>query len=109
MNIIDMLMENVKDIWAAYHEHPFVTGIKYGTLEREKFRWYMVQDYLYLRDYAKVFAIGVAKSRNAEIAELFAKYIQVMNGEMDVHKGYLAKLSVTQQEVEAANAALDNI
>ena len=27
-----------------------------GTLPEEKFRYYMLQDYLYLRDYVKIFA-----------------------------------------------------
>jgi thiaminase len=30
-----------------------VKGIEDGTLDREKFRFYIIQDYLYLEDYAK--------------------------------------------------------
>ena len=31
----------------ACHAHPFVTGIGDGTLEVEKIRYFLLQDYLY--------------------------------------------------------------
>ena len=109
MNICERLLDAAKDIWKKYNEHPFVLGIQDGTLDKEKFRYYIVQDYLYLEDYAKTFAVGVAKAKNLKIANLFAKYINVMNGELDIHNGYLAKLGVTQEEIESTPRALDNL
>lgn len=109
MNTVDKLLDATKEIWTAYNEHPFVLGIQNGTLDREKFRYYIIQDYLYLADYAKTFAIGVAKAQSLEMANLFAKYIAVMNGELDVHNGYLSRLSVTQEEINSMNRSLDNL
>ena len=109
MNTVQTLLDAVKDIWSQYHVHPFVLGIRDGTLDREKFRYYIIQDYLYLMDYARTFAIGVAKSRSKETANLFAKYIAVMNGELDVHSGYMGKLGVTQEEIETAKQSLDSL
>lgn len=109
MNITERLLDVTKDIWKAYNEHPFVLGIQEGTLNKEKFRYYIIQDYLYLEDYAKTFAIGVAKAKSLSTANLFAKYISVMNGELDIHNGYLAKLGVTQQEIDSAARSLDNL
>ena len=109
MNTCERLLDAAKDIWKKYNEHPFVLGIQDGTLDKEKFRYYIVQDYLYLEDYAKTFAVGVAKAKSLKIANLFAKYINVMNGELDIHNGYLAKLGVTQEEIESTPRALDNL
>ena len=109
MTTVERMLEASKDIWRSYNEHPFVLGIQNGTLDREKFRYYIVQDYLYLEDYAKCFALGVAKAKSLETANLFAKYISVMNGELDVHKGYLARLGVTKAEIEASAPSLDNL
>ena len=109
MNTCERLLDAAKDIWKKYNEHPFVLGIQNGTLDKEKFRYYIIQDYLYLEDYAKTFAIGVAKAKCLEIANLFAKYINVMNGELDIHNGYLAKLGVTQEEIESTPRALYNL
>ena len=86
MKTSERLLNASKTIWDAYNEHPFVLGIQNGTLERDKFRYYIMQDFLYLKDYAKTYAVGVAKAKSVETANLFAKYINVMNGELDVHK-----------------------
>ena len=59
-------------IWEACLKHPFVTGIGDGTLAAEKFRHFMLQDYLYLFDYARVFAMGVVKAREPELMRTFA-------------------------------------
>lgn len=64
---------------------------------------------LYLKDYAKTFAVGVAKAKSVETANLFAKYIAVMNGELDVHSGYMGKFQVTQAEIDGMKPALDNL
>ena len=109
MKTTERLLLAAKDIWQQYNQNPFVSGIQNGTLDKEKFRYYIIQDYLYLEDYAKTFAVGVAKSKSLEMANLFAKYISVMNGELDVHNGYLARLGVTQEEIDSTPRSLDNL
>ena len=107
MKTSERLLNASKTIWDAYNEHPFVLGIQNGTLERDKFRYYIMQDFLYLKDYAKTYAVGVAKAKSVETANLFAKYINVMNGELDVHKGYMGRFAVTQEEIDEAFANMD--
>jgi len=109
MNTVDKLLTATAEIWKSYNEHTFVLGIQNGTLDKEKFRYYMIQDYLYLEDYAKTFAVGVAKAKSLRIANLFAKYIPVMNGELNVHDGYLARLGVTKEEIDSTPRSLDNL
>ena len=109
MKTTERLLFATKDLWQQYNNHPFVMGIQDGTLDKEKFRYYMIQDYLYLEDYAKTFAVGVAKAKSLRIANLFAKYIPVMNGELNVHDGYLARLRVTQEEIDSTPRSLDNL
>lgn len=110
MTTTEQLLDATKEIWNQYHSHPFVKGISDGTLDKEKFRYYMIQDYLYLEDYAKVFAIGVAKAKELKMIRLFASYISLLtDGEMDIHRGYMGKLSVTQEELDETPRALDNL
>lgn len=109
MKTTEKLLAATTEIWKSYNEHPFVLGIQNGTLHKEKFRYYIIQDSLYLEDFAKTFAVGVAKAKNLETANLFAKYISVMNGELDIHTGYLAKLGITQEQIRSAPRALDNL
>ena len=53
--------------------------------------------------------MGVAKAKSLKIANLFAKYINVMNGELNVHDGYLSRLGVTLQEIDCTPRALDSL
>lgn len=109
MTTAQRLLQAAKDIWDEYGRHPFVLGIQNGTLEQDRFRYYVIQDCLYLEDYAKTFAVGVAKAKSPQTANLFAKYLSVMNGELDVHSGYLARLGVTREELDSTPRALDNL
>ena len=109
MKTTDKMLEATKELWKSYNEHPFVKGIQDGSLDKDKFKYYIMQDYLYLKEYAKVFAIGVAKAKTLETANLFAKYIAVMNGELDVHSGYMGKFNVSQEEIDDMKPSLDNL
>lgn len=110
MKTTSLLLEATKEIWSEYYKHPFVLGIQNGTLEKEKFRFYIVQDFLYLVDYTKVFAIGVAKTKNLELGKLFSKSItNLTDSEMDIHKGYMGKFNLTEEELENTEVSLDNL
>lgn len=109
MGTTQQLLDCAAEVWTAYNEHPFVLGIQNGTLEKEKFRFYMIQDYLYLGDYAKIFALGVAKATSLSNAMLFSKYISVMNGELNVHSNYMARLGITQEDIDSAKRSLDSL
>lgn len=110
MTTSQRLLDATKEIWAEYSKHPFVTGLRDGTLPREKFRYYIIQDYLYLQEYVKVFSIGMAKAKSEATMKLFSGYIQLLTGEeMSIHNGYMGKFSVTQEELDATPHALDNL
>lgn len=109
MKTTERLFMATKEIWEAYNRHPFVMGIQEGTLDKNRFRYYIIQDFLYLKEYAKTFAIGVAKAKSIETANLFAKYIAVMNGELDLHSGYISRFGIEQEAIERAKPALDNM
>ena len=46
MTTAERLFDVSKDIWEQYHAHPFVKGIADGSLDKEKFKYYMIPDYL---------------------------------------------------------------
>ena len=97
-------------IWEACLKHPFVTGIGDGTLAVEKFRYFMLQDYLYLFDYARVFAMGVVKARDPRLMRTFAANVDaILGGEMEIHRTYMARLGITEEQVFAVKPALDNL
>ena len=104
------LHDAAASIWEACRKHPFVTGIGDGTLAVEKFQHFMLQDYLYLFDYARVFALGVVKARDPELMRTFAANVDaILDGEMKIHRAYMKRLGITEEQVFAVKPALDNL
>ena len=109
MTVTEKLLDSVQEIWAGYHTHPFVMGIGDGSLDQEKFRYYMIQDYLYLSDYTRVFAVGVAKAKDLSVMKLFAASTHtILDGEMDIHRAYMKRLGISREEAENTPVSLDN-
>ncbi len=107
--LTDQLRQSVDDIWAGYHDHPFVKGIGDGTLSIERFQYYMIQDYLYLYEYAKVFALGVVKSIDHHLMRLFASFVNsTLTSEMKIHEAYMHRLGITEAMVEQTPMSLVN-
>lgn len=97
-------------VWKACLRHPFVTSIGDGTLDMEKFRYFMLQDYLYLFDYARVFALGVVKARDPELMRVFAANVDaILGGEMKIHRAYMKRLDITEEQVFSVKPALANL
>nr|WP_325184411.1 thiaminase II [uncultured Oscillibacter sp.] len=110
MTVSQRLREAARPIWDRCLAHPFVTGIGDGTLPAEKFRYFMLQDYLYLFDYARVFALGVVKAREAALMRTFAQNVDaILGGEMSIHRSYMERLGITEEQVLAVKPALDNL
>ncbi|MFD2761459.1 thiaminase II [Lentibacillus juripiscarius] len=98
----DRVFERVKPLWNSYLEHPFVKGIGEGNVDEEKFKHYMKQDYIYLIEYSRVFAIGAAKAHNLKTMTMFANLLSgTMNYEMDLHREYAARFGISNEELEA--------
>lgn len=110
MTVSQRLREAARPIWDACLSHPFVTGIGGGTLPPEKFRYFMLQDYLYLFDYARVFALGVVKARDPALMRTFAQNVDaILGGEMNIHRSYMERLGIPEEQVLAGKPALDNL
>lgn len=109
MNTTAYLLAASAEIWKAYYRHPFVLGIQNGTLDKERFRFYLIQDDLYLEEYAKTFALGAAKAESLSSALLFSDYLAAINRERAVHGGYFEALSVREEELRTTPRALDNL
>ncbi|MBU9714019.1 thiaminase II [Evansella tamaricis] len=106
MKFSERLYEKLQPIWRKNHTHPFVQGLGDGTLDKEKFRYFMIQDYLYLIDYAKLFAIGAVKATDVETMGKFAGLLDsTLNEEMSLHRQYAKKFGITEEELENAEPA----
>lgn len=109
MKFTDKLYDSVKDIWDEYLIHPFIVGMKEGTLDKELFRDYLVQDYLYLKEYAKLFCMGIVKSKDMDEMRFLYKSISGTMEEGASHIKYMEGLGISEKEAENTIAKNENI
>lgn len=103
-------LKNTEKLWEEYNEHLFVKGIADGTLEQEKFKHYIIQDTLYLKDYARTFLIGAAKADDIEcMSFLAASGGNMINSQDDVNKRYMRRMGLTLDEIYNTPFSLDNL
>ena len=101
MKFTECLFEEVKEIWEEYLNHPFVKEMGEGTLPKEKFKNYLIQDYLYLKEYAKMFCMGVVKATTMEeIKFYFNTAKNILEDETSTHNMYLKGFGMDPEEVE---------
>ena len=101
MLITDYLFENVKPIWDAYLEHDFIMDMGNGNLCKDKFKDYLIQDYLYLKEYAKVYAMVLVKCENIEQMKFCQNSINgILEDESATHIWYLKNFGEKIEELE---------
>jgi thiaminase/transcriptional activator TenA len=101
MPFSDQLRHAAADVWQAQHEHPFVRGIGDGTLDPERFRFYVRQDYLFLIEYGRLLALACARAPRLELIERFAELAHsTLRTEMDLHRAYAADWGISREQLE---------
>ncbi|HZQ34546.1 MAG TPA: thiaminase II [Dehalococcoidia bacterium] len=102
----DELRARASALWERAHAHPFVQGMADGSLPIESFRFYMVQDYVFLVEFCRVLALGAAKSTDLETMGRFAGLLHAtLHTEMALHRAYAAKFGIDEADLAAAEPA----
>jgi thiaminase/transcriptional activator TenA len=98
------------DIWTrtgelrrAIDALPFNCELAAGTLGRERFRFYMLQDKLYLDQYARALALAAGKAPDLAATEKFAgSAMGALKVERALHGTFLERFGVSAAELAAA-------
>jgi thiaminase/transcriptional activator TenA len=101
----DELRSLASGIWEAQHAHPFVQGIADGTLDAERFRHFVRQDYVYLIEYARLLSLACARAPRLAWMRRFSELAgSVLGREMDVHRELAATWGIGAEELEYERA-----
>lgn len=102
----ERLRRSVAPIWNAQFEHPFVRAIGEGTLDLDRFKFWVRQDYLFLIEYARLLALAAARSPQLDTMARFAGLLNdTLNTEMSLHRAYAAEFGIGEAELEQEAAA----
>lgn len=108
MSFSRSLKERTKDVWEDCYNHPFVQKIGSGELEKDKFMFYLKQDYKYLLEYSKIFAMGVLKSPDEKTMQYFTNSQKSTLDEMNLHRSYMESYGITLEEANNTIPSLFN-
>jgi thiaminase/transcriptional activator TenA len=110
MLFFDRLKLDAAAEWRAYAEHPFTDAMADGTLPQAGFRHYLVQDYLFLIEFARAYALAVYKAPTvADMREAAAAVSAILDVEMSLHIKLCAGWGLKPQDIERAPAATETL
>jgi thiaminase/transcriptional activator TenA len=94
--------------WNTYVDHRFVRELAAGTLPREEFLAWMVQDYLYVVHYTRAYALLIYKSGTVAQMRSAANIVfGLLNNEMSLHRQQLQEAGVTEADLEQAQETIE--
>ncbi|WPR64816.1 bifunctional hydroxymethylpyrimidine kinase/phosphomethylpyrimidine kinase [Glutamicibacter protophormiae] len=84
--------EDIAPLRSGIDELAFIVQLADGTLEREKFEYYLAQDALYLQRYAQVLAQASALAPELDSQRFWASGAgEILEGELQLHRGRLVE------------------
>ena len=102
MDIFDRLKAGAAADWQSYIDHYFVRQLGAGTLPHAAFRTYLVQDYLFLIQFARAYALATYKSRTLADMRAAQAGLAAILDEMDLHVRLCGRWGLSPEDIEAA-------
>ncbi len=99
----ETVWQSVKPIREAMIAMPFNDELRAGTLSRERFQGYLLQDSLYLMDYARTLAVLAARAPDSGLILEYSRAAEVcIIVERALHESFLTEFGLTAADIEAA-------
>ena len=97
----EQLRNEAQPIWRRIFGHPFLKEIKDGTLPEETFRYYLIQDYLFLEGFGRTVAMALAKAPDSQTFQELAHRVMTPV-ERPLHHKLFAEARLTLADAENA-------
>jgi thiaminase/transcriptional activator TenA len=106
----DQLWESIGPIFQAILTHPFIMGLTDGSLSEDRFRFFVIQDALYLRDFAKSLAAAAAGAPRDEWTQFFSELARgILVVERALHDSFFRDWDLTPEQVYVTPVAPTNL
>ena len=98
--LFSRLREDCGEDWRAYTHHAFLHGLADGTLPAASFRTYLIQDYLYLVQYARAYALAVFKDPDIAGMRVTARLLtDLLDTEIGLHVAYCREWGLSEADL----------
>jgi thiaminase (transcriptional activator TenA) len=110
MSFTRELWSDMTPVYDAILRHPFVRGLTDGSLPRAAFRFYAVQDALYLREFARALSLAAARAPEDDWIVMFNEHAAgALRVERALHEGFFKEFGLSPTEVAATPLAPTNV
>ena len=98
------------ETWRKYIGHEFVLGLEDGSLPKSAFMAYLIQDYIFLVNYSRAWALAVVKAETpAQMRTAAATVNALINEEIGLHIEICAREGISENRLQRAAEAEENI
>ena len=95
------LWRSIEGVYEQILAPPFLRGLTDGALDEDRFRFYVLQDALYLREYARALGLAGVRSPDEDALVMFDEHsVGAITVERSLHEGFLKDLGVTRDEAD---------
>ena len=96
-------------IWDICAETPFIKELQAGILPEEKFKQYMIQDSIYLKNYARIYGKAIYHSENLKDIQVYYSILSLVTEEESaVRLSYLRRFGLSDDDIEDMEAWPEN-
>ena len=106
MSLAKGLWAENRDLAQVTLEHPFVQGLRLGSLPLQNFQSYIAQDAYFLEAFARAYALALAHSPDQDGLHEFFNLLAGVQEELRLHASYAASWGVDLTQVIPAEATL---
>lgn len=104
------LIEACQSDWMEYTEHSFVKQLALGELDHASFLHYLKQDFLFLKQYARAYALAIYKARTlAEMRMALPSVQALLDSEISHHVSYCGEWGISEIQMEAEPEAFGTV
>jgi len=100
------LWSSITPIYEGILDHAFLRGLADGNLDEKAFRFYVIQDAHYLRDYARALSICSARAPQEDDILMFARHSAgAIEVERSLHESFFSDFGLSEEDVAAEPVA----
>ena len=101
-SLFGRLRANAPDAWQSYVCHDFVKQLGNGTLPEAAFKHYLIQDYLFLIQFARAYALATYKADDLRAMRQFSGTVHaILDMEMSLHLDFCKGWGLTEADIVA--------
>ncbi len=104
MSFMEEVLSRNMPIWDRCIAAPFVQDLKRGSLRPESFKIYMIQDSIYLKNYARIYGKAIYHATTLKDIQLYYSILGfVTDAESAVRLNYLKRFGMTDGDIESVS------